>query len=873
MRPSSRWVRLTSVLVPTDLRAEWIEEWEAELTARGGSMTYAWGAIADAWYLRTEGWTMDAMVRDVRTAVRGLARNPFFTGLAGVTLAVGIAANTAIFSVVDGVLINPLPFPEPERLVSYNHEAPGLGVNVPLIPHSQAMYLHYEANARELEAFAVVSNSNVNLVTEGDPQQLSAAVVTRRYFDVLGVQPMLGRAFVEGEDRPGAEPVAILGYGLWEQSFGANPSVLGQLVELDGTRRRVIGVMPERFSVLNEELWIPMTIDPEAPDGGSLGLIGFGRLAAGATPESADVEMQELLMRFAAEHADELPPGVMEQAGLASDVKPLKEVVVEDVRQVLWVLLGTVGIVLLVACANVANLFLVRAEARQREQALRTALGAGRLQIARQYLAESVTLALGAGVLGLVLAEFGVRGLLALAPADLPQALDIGIDGSVLLFAAAISLASGLVFGVVPAFGSRRRDLSNALKDGGRASTGGKDRMRARSGLVVAQVALALVLLVGSGLMLRSFVALKNVDPGFDTEGLVTFSLGLPSAEYQEPASVLDFQRQLADRLAAMPGVEAVGMINGLPLSEAKSAGPMEPVEQPFPEGELGPMIERRRVSPDYFRTMSIRIVEGRALEWTDQADEARSIVVSETLARTFWPDQSALGKAIRSQGEENDPWEVVGVAADVRFDGVAQEPLPMAYQPVLGGNVADPDPTRGFDVVVKVAGDPLAVIAPAREELRAIDGRLPMITPRSVASIVEDSMAATSFTVVLLGIAAGVALLLGTVGIYGVVAYVVSRRTQEIGVRMALGAPAGVVLSGFLRQGLVLTGIGVALGLLASFGLSRVLASLLYGVSATDPVTFSATAALLVGVSLLATWLPARRASRVDPVEALRGD
>jgi hypothetical protein len=270
---------------------------------------------------------------------------------------------------------------------------------------------------------------------------------------------------------------------------------------------------------------------------------------------------------------------------------------------------------------------------------------------------------------------------------------------------------------------------------------------------------------------------------------------------------------------------------------------------------------------------MSIRIVEGRALEWTDQADEARSIVVSETLARTFWPEQSALGKAIRNQGEENDPWEVVGVAADVRFDGVAQEPLPMAYQPVLGGNTADPDPTRGFDVVVKVAGDPLAVITPAREELRAIDGRLPMITPRSVASIVEDSMAATSFTVVLLGIAAGVALLLGTVGIYGVVAYVVSRRTQEIGVRMALGAPAGVVLSGFLRQGLVLTGIGVALGLLASFGLSRVLASLLYGVSATDPVTFSATAALLVGVSLLATWLPARRASRVDPVEALRGD
>lgn len=873
MRTVKLWVHLVSVFVPGDVRADWVEEWNGELASRGGSMTHAWGAVADAWYLRTDGWTMDGMRRDVRTAVRSLVRNPFFTVLSGLTLAVGIGANAAIFSVVDGVMINPLPYPDADRLVSYNHEAPGLGVNVPLIPHSQAMYLFYFENAKELDAFAVTSNTNINLVGEGDPQLLAAAQVTQQYFDVMGIQPMLGRAFAEGEDRPGAEPVAVLGYALWEQSFGRDPGVLGTLVEMDGTRRRIIGVMPEGAMVLDEELWIPLTIDSEAPDAGSLGLIGLGRLTPGSSPEAANVEMQGLLERYAVEHADELPEGVMEQAGLAADVIPLKELVVRDVRQVLWVLLGTVGIVLLVACANVANLFLVRSEARAREQAVRTAMGAGRMAITRQYLTESITLSLGAGLVGLVIAEFGVRGLLALAPADLPQALNIGIDGSVLAFTAAISVVAGILFGLIPMFGYSQRELSLSLKDGNRSSTGGRERMRARSALVVAQVAMALVLLVGSGLMLRSFVALRGVDPGFDTTGTMTFSIGLPGAEYPEPSQVLDFHRQLTDRLAGMPGVQSVGMISGLPLSGAKSAGPMEPVERPFPEGELGPMIENRQVTPGYFEAMSIPLVEGRGLEWTDQADQFRAIVISETLAETFWPGQSALGQSIRSQGEENAPWEVVGVVADVRFDDVTDAPLPISYRPVLSGNAEEIQSARGVDIVVKTAsGDPLASIASAREALRAADARLPMINPRAVEDIVRDSMASTSFTVLLLGIAAGVALMLGMVGIYGVVAYVVTRRTQEIGVRMALGAPAGVVLGSFVRQGLVLTGIGVVIGLLLSLGVSQALASLLYGVNATDPLTLSATAALLVVVSTFATYLPARRAARIDPTEALRG-
>lgn len=870
MTLSRLWVRITSALVPRGDRQEWVEEWDAELFAHGGRMTHAWGSLADAWYLRTEGWTMDAIWRDLRAAIRGHIRRPFFTALAGLTLAIGIGANTAIYSVVDSVLINPLPFPDADRLLSYNHEAPGLGVKVPVIPHSQALYLHYLENARAIESFAVYSDGNINLLTDGEPQQLTASLVSQEYFQVLGVQPFLGRAFAEGEDRTGAEPVAILGYPLWEQSFGKDPMVVGRLVEMDGVQRRVVGVMPQGFVFSDEDLWLPLEIDSASPDAGSLGLVGVARLADGANIETAQAEMQDLLVRYSEANPDQLGPEILEQTGLAADVKPLKDVFVQDFRQALWVLLGTVGFVLLIACANVANLFLVRAESRQREQALRTALGASRGDVMRQYLTESVTLSVGGGLLGLGLAAFGVRGLLALAPADLPAVLNIGIDGSALVFTGVISVAAGIAFGMFPVFTYGRRDLSNSLKDGGRASTVGRERHRARSTLVVAQVALALVLLVGSGLMLQSFMALRKVDPGFDPDGLMTFRFALPYAEYKEPHQVLDFHRRLMDRLAAEPGVQAVGMVSGLPLTGQRSAGPMEPVDRPLPEGELGPIVERRSMTPGYLEAMSIPILEGRALAWDDQADQARGIVISQALARTFWPNESAVGRQIRNQASE-DSWEVVGVAGDVRFDDVQDEPLPLAYFPVLGGTPEELGPARFMDVVVRGAGDPLDAISGAREALRAADPRLPMINPRTVDAVVRASMASTSFTVLLLGIAAGIALLLGTVGIYGVISYIVSRRTQEIGVRMALGAPASVVLRSVVGQGMTLTGIGVVVGLFGAWGLSRALSSLLYGVSATDPLTFAGTALLLGVVALLAIWIPARRAARVDPVEALR--
>jgi len=866
------WVWLVSALVPGEDRATWREEWLGELDATGGGMRQAWGALPDAWFLRTDGWTMDGMLRDVRTAMRGLIRRPLFTAVAGVTLAVGIGANTAIFSVVDAVLINPLPYPNSEEVVSYNHVAPGLGVNVPVIPHSEALFLHYLENAKSLASFAVFDQRRMNLIIDGEPQRLDANRVTQQYFDVVGIPPLVGRTFAVGEDRPGSEPVVVIGYGLWERAYGKDPGVVGRLLDVDGIQRRVIGVMPDRARFGEEELWTPLVIDPAQANEGSLGLIGVARLANGVSVAAANVEMHELLLRFSQAHPDDFGPEVLEQAQLDADVKPLKDLFVESTRQILWVLLGTVGFVLLIACANVANLFLVRAEGRQREQAVRTAMGASRRDVIRQYLTESIALAALAGVAGLGLAHFGVRGLLAMAPTELPNVLEIGIDGSVLAFTAAISLGAGVLFGVFPVFAFARRDLSGTLRDGSRSATVGRERHRVRSGLVVAQVALALVLLVGSGLTARSFLALRSVDLGFEPEHRLTFAIGLSDVAYPDVESVESFYRRLGDRIAADPRVDGVGIIDGLPLSGAKSAGPMEPEDDPFEEGQLGPIVEHRRVTPGYFAAMGIKIVDGRAPEWTDRMDQGAGVVIGKTLADAFWPGASAVGRRVRSQGDDFS-WEVVGVAQDVRFDKVNQEPLPIIYYPVFDAGPGSSAAARTVDVVMHTVGDPLAAIDGAREALRGLDPRMPMVNPRTVQDVVQTSMAATSFTVLLLGIAAGIALLLGTVGIYGVISYVVSRRTAEIGVRIALGAPAATVLRSVVGQGLRLTGLGVAIGLLGAFGLSRVLASLLYGVTATDPTTFTGTALVLVGVATLATWLPARRASRVDPVEALKAE
>ncbi|HSG09219.1 MAG TPA: ABC transporter permease [Longimicrobiales bacterium] len=865
------WVRLAALLVPGGEREEWVEEWDGELAAHGGSMRHAWGALSDAWYLRREGWTMEGMLRDVRSAVKGLARKPFFTALAGITLAVGIGANTAIYSVVDAVLLNPLPYPDSEAVVSVNHTAPG--IDVPILPHSEATYLHYLENFKALSSFAVFSEDNINLLTGDEPQRIEGAVVTREFFDVLGVPPFLGRGFVEGDDVTGAEPVAVLGYGLWRQTFGGDRSVLGTVVEMDGVQRRVVGVMPDGFSFpADAGLWVPRSIDPANAETGSFGLLGIGRLAPGASLDGANAEMQDLLLRFADAHPDEFTREMMAQIDFRSDLKSLKDLYVSDVRQALWVLLGTVGFVLLIACANVANLFLVRAEGRQREQALRTALGASRADIVRFYLTESLTLALGGGLLGLGLAALGVQGLLKLAPVAVPRAAEIGMDASVLLFTLVVSLASGVLFGLFPVLGYARPDLSGALKEGGRATTAGKERHRARSFLVVAQVALALVLLVGSGLMARSFLAMRGVDVGFQADNRLVFRVSLPSAEYADPGSVREFHRALRERMSAIPGVLGAAQASAVPLEDTKNASPMEPEDRPFSENEIAPLVNVRQVTPGYFDAMGITLAEGRDLTDEDAADGVRSVVVSAALAGLYWPGESAVGRRIRNQGAD-EGWEIVGVVPDVRFERVTDDPTPLIYFPMVAGPSDEPMPTRQAAVVLHVGSDPLVFVAAAREALRETDSRLPMVDPRTMDSVVRDAMAATSFTVLLLGVAASIALLLGTVGIYGVISYVVSRRTQEIGVRMALGAPANVVLREVVGQGMTLAGIGVAVGLVGAWGVSRVLTSLLYGVSPTDPLTYLGTAAVLTFVALAASWIPARRAALVDPVEALRSE
>jgi putative ABC transport system permease protein len=867
------WLLSVSLLVRRDERVEWVEEWEGELAASGWRWVDAFGALPDAWHLRRDGWTMGRMTQDVKHAIKGLWRKPFFTALAGLTLAIGIGANTAIYSVVDSVLLDPLPYPESDRLYTVNHTAPGLGV--PVLPYSEGMYLMYAEALASLDALAVFQMDNVNLVLGSEPERLSSARVTQRFFDVLGVSPALGRTFVAGEDREGAEPLAVLGYGLWRQTFGGDPSVVGRTVEMDGVMRRVIGVMPEGFRFPQDaEMWTQLEFDPVDADQGSFSYMGIGRLASGATPEALNGEMDQLLVRFADVNGDDLPRTVLEQGQIRGDAKPLKEMYVEDIRQALWVVLGTVGFVLLIACANVANLFLVRAEARQREQAVRTALGATRGDMIRHYLTESVTLGLGAGVIGLGLASLGVRGLLAMAPVALPRAAEVGIDGSVLAYTAAISILSGLLFGLFPVFGYANRDLSGALKEGGRSSTTGRGRNRVQSGLVVAQVALALMLLVGSGLMARSFAAIRSVDPGFEQEGRLTFRISLPSAEYPDVEDARAFYRAFRDRLEAEPGVTRAALASSMPLTGSRAQSSFRPDDQPLPEGELGPLVNLHWAGPGYFEAMGIEILEGRGLGEDDAAGGLRSVVVSERMARQLWSGEtSVLGRRIVGMDDADESWEIVGVARDVHFESLSEEPGLMAYFPLVSGNPDAAFAQRALSVVVHGGGNPLALVDGARQALREVDGRLPMVDPRPLAQVVSEASAATSFTVVLLGIAASIALLLGAVGIYGVISYVVGRRTQEIGVRMALGAPAGLVLRNVIGQGMALAGTGVVVGLVGAWGASRVLASLLYGVSTTDPTTYAVTAGALALVALVASWLPARRAARLDPVRALKAE
>jgi len=832
-------------------------------------------------------WTMkgrvvvDALVSQLRYTVRKLLRTPLFTSVAVLTLAVGIGSTAAIFGVVNGVLLKPLPFKDPGRLVGVWHTAPGLGFDN--VNQSPALHYTYAEDNHSFEAIGMWDNGTASVTGLEEPEQVQVMRVTYQTLPLLGVSPMLGRTFTSEDDSPGTPRTVILSYGYWQRRFGGDPGVLDRTLTVDGETREIIGVMPQGLQFLRYDpaIYLPFRFDKSKLFVGNFSYQGVARLKPGVTIAQADADVNRMVPLAVERYPGGLNSEMLEHAKFAASLHPLKQDVVGDTGNVLWVLLGTMGIILLIACANVANLFLVRAESRQQEVAIRTAMGADRLRLVRQLLTESLVLGLLGGLLGLVMAWAGLKLLVALGPESLPRLQEIGVDGHVLAFTFVISIFAGALFGFFPALRYASPNLVSALKESGRGGDAGKERHVARNVLVVAQMALALVLLTGSGLMIRSFQALRHVNPGFQLpDQVLTFRVGIPEAEVSDPGQVLLTYDQILDRIRAVPGVASAAMSSSVTMDGWDSNDGLEVEGHPLEANQIPPIRRYKWVGGKYPETMGNPIVAGRTITRADVEDRARVAVVTEDLARDEWGSPSeALGKRIRTFGAADfpsGPWyQVVGVVGEIRDEGVGKDPVKTVYWPQVvehfwGDSVFTP---RSMAFAVRsAAADPSALLPQMRRAVWAVNPNLPVARVRTLAQIVSGSMAQTSFTLIMLGIAAAVALFLGSVGIYGVISYVVAQRTREIGVRMALGAEQVDVSHMVLREALLLAGAGVAVGLAASAALTRLMASLLYGVSPLDPVTFGLVALALTAVALLASWVPARRAARVDPMEALAG-
>lgn len=889
--PGLRLIDGVSRLVPERRRAEWRREWEAETTyawqrmnRRGPATTLdrmrlrlrVLTCVIDALLEKKEDVRMAGFLNDLRYAVRGLARNPIFTAVGVVTLALGIGANTAVFTLVDGVLIRPLPFEASEQLLSVRHLGRDGQDELPISP---GLYLLYADQVSSMEAVTMFYSTAQTMVLGEEPERVRMQAVTPSFFHVLGVQPALGRAFLPEEELPEAEPVAILSHGLWHRSFGGSPDVLERTVDLNGVITRIVGVMPPDFGFPDQtaQAWLPLTVDPARAPLASFGASGIARMAPGNTVEGVTAEVESLIARLGEIFPEDGSVPFLQNVGLKSRIRPLKEVMVGDVSKTLWILLGTVGFVLLIACANVANLLLVRAETRQRELALRLAIGAGHADIIRFFMGESLVLAAAGGALGAGIASWALGLAKLFIPVGFPRMAEVGVDLRVLGFTALVSLGCAVFFGLFPLVRYGANELANTLKDGGgRGATGGRERHRLRNGLVVVQVAMALVLLVGAGLMFRSFQALRALDPGYDVTGIATARIVIPSAEMQDWQEVASLYQQLQDRLAGQAGVQAVALAQRAPLAGGMAFTTMGVEDQPRGPEDTPVFANWMSVGPGYFNVMDIDLVEGRPITRQDGALQTRGVVVSESFARHWWAETSPLGRRVGLGGggpDGRDWWEVVGVAEDVNHMDLEGTPEELIYFPLVAGSTESPGVVRGVDVLVKTAGSPIQAIPLIRRELRDLNPRVPLSTPRTMQDVMNAALAPTSFTMTMLGAASGIALLLGLVGIYGVISYVVSQRTREIGVRLAMGATAGAVRGMVVRQGLGLAAAGTVVGLVAAGAMSRLMASLLFGVGAMDPLTYGAVALTLVTVATLASWIPARRAAGVDPSRALRED
>lgn len=812
---------------------------------------------------------MHDLFRDCRQTIRRLARTPLFTLATLVTLALGIGANTAIFSVIYSVLLKPLPFAEPDRLIGVWQTAPG--VNIKDLNASAADYFTYREEAKSFEDVAMWTARSATVTEFAEPERVDGISVTFRMLPMLGVQPLAGRGFTEKDNQNGSPDVILLSYGYWQRRFGGDLSVIGRRIQADGKAREIIGVLPRDFWFLDarHEIVFPMQFERAEIRLGGYNHQAIARLKAGATMEAATADVTRSIQlareRFPA------PKGfsakMFEDARMAPNLRPLKDDVLGDIGATLWVVMATIGMVLLIACANVANLLLVRTEGRAQELAVRAALGASRGRIGRELLVESLCVALAGGLLGAGFATALLKLVLEMTPVKLPRFEQISVDGVALLFTLVISIGAGLAFGAIPIFKYSGSRFGQALRGGGRTASAGRERNAARNALTVAQVALALVLLVGSGLMIRSFQSMRRVHPGFrDAETLQTVRISIPRAAAPKDEELRRVQENVATRLAGLPGVSSASLIIGVPLTSHSSQDPIFARDHSYAADKVPPLRRFFIAAPETFRTLGTPLLAGREYTWTDIQEQRPVVIIGENFAREYWGSaQAALGKQIRSNTV--DRWsEIVGVVGDLRHDGV-DKPAPRAiYWPLKSS----------YSVTYLLRSDRTGTESFQNEIRRAVwavQGGAPVTEMRTMREIYERSMARTAFTLTLLGISGLMALLLAAIGIYAVISYTVAQRTREMGIRLALGAQEGALQLLFVRNGLLWGGIGVAVGLGAAVALSRLIQALLFGIDPVDPLTYAAVATGLLLAAALASYLPARRVTKVDPVEALRSE
>ncbi|HKP85996.1 MAG TPA: ABC transporter permease [Blastocatellia bacterium] len=811
---------------------------------------------------------MNSLTQDIRFSFRMLLKRPGFTVIVVLALALGIGANTAIFTVINAVLLRPLPYKNPDRLVWLRETCPGADIKDE--PASPPNFMDWKAQGQSFDEMGAFVSTMLTLTSSGEPERIPAAYVTDGFFSVIGAEAAAGRTFTPEEDKPGGDRVVVISHGLFERRFGSDPNIVGSAITINGNPYTVVGVMPRDFKNPKPndrnppDVWAPLAVSyyDQHRRGDYLSVIA--RLKPGVSVEQARAEMAAITGRLEQQYPDT-------NTGWGATVTALHERFVGDVRPALIFLLGAVCFLLLIACANVANLLLARSTARQKEIAIRTALGARRGRIVQQLLTESVLLSLAGGVLGLLLAFWGVEVLTSLGAGSIPRLSEISVDGRVFGFTLSISLFTGIIFGLLPALQASNPNLNETLKEGGRSSIEGARSGNLRGTLAAIEIALALMLLIGAGLMVRSFVRLQNVDAGFNPKRVLTAGLFLPASKYKEGPQVTAFYNELLGRVEALPGVESAGAIDSLPLSGSGS------VEGFVIEGRLPQQpsdniadADYRVVSPDYFRTIGIALLRGRLLTEQDGQNAPWALVINDTMARRYFPDEDPIGKRINMGDPQKSPWRtIVGVVRDTRDRALGEEPYSQMY-------AAHTQITRrGLYLVLRTSSDPMSLVSAIRSQVADMDRELPLSNVRTMEQVLAESIARPRFNMLLITIFAVVAVVLASVGVYGVISYSVSQRTHEIGVRIALGARPGDIFRMVLSQGLKLSLAGVGVGLVAAFALAfaltRVMSGLLYEVRATDPVTFAVIPLALTALALLASYIPARRATRVDPMISLR--